>query len=171
MQDVPKIARVRLPRAMPGTVGAHPDADLLTAFAEQSLSKSERGQVMEHLAHCGDCREVVALALPAMEAQFVPVRARSGGGWLSWPVLRWGVVAAGVLVTSVGVLEYKQHTEQKVALVSSPTRLEEKLNAPQSQSPAPETYAPMVNPESRERPKNTARRGGPRGKGAQAAGR
>ena len=156
MQDVPKIVRVRLPRAVPGTVGAHPDADLLTAFAEQSLVESERGQVMEHLAHCGDCREVVALALPATEAQSAPVPVHRGGRWLSWPVLRWGVVAAGtVLVTSVGVLEYKQHTEQKVALVSTPTRVGEKITASQAENPLPVTNAPAPH-QARERTSDSA---------------
>jgi Photosynthesis system II assembly factor YCF48/Putative zinc-finger len=156
MQDVPKIVRVRLPQAAPGTVGTHPDADLLTAFAEQSLSKSEQERVMEHLARCGDCREVVALALPAMEAQHEPVPVHRSGRWLSWPVLRWGVVAAGtVLVTSVGVLEYKQHTEQKVALVSTPTRGEEKITASQAENPLPATNAPAPH-QARERTSDSA---------------
>jgi len=140
-----------LPRAMPGTVGAHPDADLLTAFAEQSLSKSEQGQVMEHLARCGDCREVVALALPATEAQVVPVSVRPSGGWLSWAVLRWGVVAAGfVLVTSVGVLQYQRRSQQGVALVSSAVRQEQTIAAPQAQTPAPVTAAKGAAPQARE---------------------
>ena len=65
MQDVPKIVLKRLQEtSAPGT---HPDADLLTAFAEQSLPEPERVRVMDHLARCSDCREVLALALPAME--------------------------------------------------------------------------------------------------------
>jgi len=159
MQDMPKIVRVRLPQATPGTLGAHPDADLLTAFAERSLSKSERERVVDHLAFCGDCREVVALALPAAEAYGTQVSVRQGGGWLSWPVLRWGVIAAGIaLVTSVGVLEYKQRTEQKIALVSSSTRVEEKVTAQLGQSLPPETNASTVNPEGRDRTKNSETR-------------
>ena len=172
MQDVPKIVRVRLPPPGPGTVGIHPDADLLTAFAEQSLSKSERERVMEHLTRCGDCREVVALALPATDAQSAPVPVHRGGRWWSWPVLRWGVVAAGtVLVTSVGVLEYKQRAEQKIALVSNPTRVEEKVTAQLGQSLPPETNASTVNPEGRERTKNSETRELRRGQGAEASGR
>src|SRR5271168_3001549 len=96
MQDVPKIVLKR----MQETAGAeaHPDADLLTAFAEQSLGESERSGVMEHLARCNDCRELVALALPAAEA--VAVKTSSGptrAGWLSWPVLRWSVAMAGII--------------------------------------------------------------------------
>jgi hypothetical protein len=75
MAEVPKIVYDRLraarpvpdrPLAEPGAPEqSHPDADLLTAFAEQALSATERDGVLDHLALCGDCREVIALALPA----------------------------------------------------------------------------------------------------------
>src|SRR5467141_586230 len=120
MQDVPKIVRARLQRPMPVTAEPHPDADLLTAFAEQSLAGHERDHVLQHLAHCGDCREVVALALPATEA-VAAVKSESAGrsGWFSLPVLRWGVVAAGILaVGSIGVLELRQRSDEKM-LVST----------------------------------------------------
>ena len=68
MQDVPKIVRARLQRESPAAADPHPDADLLTAFAEQSLTAREQEPMLEHLARCGECREVVALALPATEA-------------------------------------------------------------------------------------------------------
>jgi hypothetical protein len=110
MQDVPKIVSARLQRPTPAKAESHPDADLLTAFAEQSLADSERSGVLDHLAHCSDCRDVVALALPATEAvAMTSLASPARTGWFSWPVLRWGVVAAGILVvTSVGVLQYKQ---------------------------------------------------------------
>jgi hypothetical protein len=114
MQDVPKIVRARLQRPEPLMAESHPDADVLTAFAEQSLTGRERDQVVEHLARCGDCREVVALALPATEAVAASkVGSPERSSWFSLPVLRWGVVAAGVLAfTSVGVLQYRQRQEK-----------------------------------------------------------
>lgn len=134
MQNVPKIVQARLQRAADEI---HPDADLLTAFAEQSLGESERGQVMEHLARCGDCRDVVALALPAIDAEPASSsnsNVRSGSlipAWLTWPALRWGVVTAGiVLVTSVGLLRYKERTQQNAALIPGPAQNEEKAIAP-----------------------------------------
>jgi len=54
----------------------HPDAESLSAFAEQALGERERGRVLEHLAVCGRCRRVVALAREAADAEVV--RARSG---------------------------------------------------------------------------------------------
>ena len=65
MTEVPKIVYDRLRAALPEQ--AHPDADLLAAFAEQAISATERDGVLQHLALCGDCREVVALALPAAD--------------------------------------------------------------------------------------------------------
>src|ERR1700730_16072619 len=58
MTEVPKIVYDRLRAAFPER--AHPDADLLAAFAEQALSATERDGVLQHLALCGDWRDVVA---------------------------------------------------------------------------------------------------------------
>jgi hypothetical protein len=106
MSNVPKIVLKQLQTP----AGEHPDADLLTAFAEQLLPESERTLVLDHLSLCSDCREVIALALPATEAVNVGVSARpTRAGWLTIHALRWGVVAVGVLVvTSFGVLQYRQ---------------------------------------------------------------
>lgn len=45
----------------------HPDAELLNAFAEHVLDERERGQVFAHLAVCGRCRQVLALAQQAAQ--------------------------------------------------------------------------------------------------------
>jgi len=110
MQNFPKIVRERLDAATPAA--HHPDANVLTAFAESSLPDGERGAVVEHLARCRDCRDVVALALPASEdlqKVFVPVR-----GWLSWPALRWGFVTVGIVaIAGVGFLQLHRRQELK----------------------------------------------------------
>jgi hypothetical protein len=108
MQNVPKIVRERLQAATPAV--NHPDADALTAFAEHSLPAGERDVVLEHLARCGDCRDVVALALPATEPVQVVVNP-SPRGWLTWPALRWAFVAAGIVaIASFGILQYQKST-------------------------------------------------------------
>jgi hypothetical protein len=63
MQNVPKIVRERLKAATPAA--QHPDANALAAFAERLLPERERALVFDHLARCGDCRDIVAWALPA----------------------------------------------------------------------------------------------------------
>ena len=173
MQNVPKIVQARLQRIPPGAAQDHPDADLLTAFAEQSLSERERSRVLGHLALCGDCREVVALALPATETVTTLSSARvAGGPWLSWPVLRWAAVAAGiVLVTSVGVLQYKQRVRQNAALVSSPAWQEGKIitasQSPQPSAPPPAQQA--IVPQYTKEAKQTATRKMSRAESARAA--
>ena len=96
MADLPKIVRQRL-RQKPGEM--HPDADLLTAFAERALGERERAQVLAHLAACADCREVVALARPQDEAEAAAAAPRGARGW----VLRWQTAAALVTVAVAAV--------------------------------------------------------------------
>jgi len=116
MTDAPKILTDRLralsSRAPHATM--HPEADLLAAFAEQALSPAERDGVLEHLALCGECREVVALALPVSETVATPTSTEiHHGGTRSepqpipsrklrfpWPTLRWAALAAGVAVAA-----------------------------------------------------------------------
>jgi hypothetical protein len=143
MQNVPKIVRDRLQRLGSVPAESHPDADLLTAFAERSLVGGEREHVLRHLAQCGDCREIVMLALPATEvaapAAFGnPTRA----GWLRWPVLRWGVVAAGLLaVTSIGVLRLG-HRENRTLTTASLVQRNQLASAEPSASNSLSTSAP-----------------------------
>ncbi len=63
--ELPKPIREALARQM--AHDAHPSADVLTAFAEQGLHHDERQRVIDHLAQCTECREVVFLASNAVE--------------------------------------------------------------------------------------------------------
>jgi hypothetical protein len=61
MEQFPKFVASRLAsRQQPG--GVHPDADILTAFAENRLYPAERKPLLAHLATCAECREVMAVA-------------------------------------------------------------------------------------------------------------
>jgi hypothetical protein len=130
MQNVPKIVRERLNAATPAV--NHPDADVLTAFAERSLPELDRTVVLEHLARCGDCRDVVALALPATEPVQTAVRP-SPSGWLTGPVLRWAFVTAGVVaIASFGVL-YPRRSQLATMDSKSSPRVEVAANEPKKQ--------------------------------------
>jgi hypothetical protein len=114
MEQLPKIAQRRLQEN--SKPGLHPDPDLLAAFAEKSLNDRERVQVLQHLADCADCRDVVSLAMPQVESTATPGAERSR--WLSWPMLRWGALAACVVVVSAAVTlryERRQAGESSVA--------------------------------------------------------
>ncbi len=118
MQELPKIALARLkgksttPKtaapaesdsSFPG--GEHPDANLLAAFAEKSLTEKEHAQVLHHLSQCADCRVVAAFALPEEPAEPVPARVAAPRSWYAWPVVRWGALAAALgTLTMVVVL-------------------------------------------------------------------
>ena len=76
MTEVPKIVHHRLRAVTPAREvleQTHPDADVLTAFAEQALAAREREGVLQHLALCADCRDIVALALPEFDTVTPPV--------------------------------------------------------------------------------------------------
>jgi hypothetical protein len=152
MAELPNIVRERLKVSRP--TAAHPDADVLTAFTERVLPESERAVVAEHLARCHDCRDILALALPAsvvLETVRVPLPAR--GGWLRAPVLRWGVVAAGLAVLAiVGLLQYQRGrgpetlTAARQAAVHLPeARTTPKILADNSVRPAPSAAAGSAN--------------------------
>jgi len=126
MPNVPKIVRERL-RAATAAVN-HPDADLLTAFAERSLPEVDRGVVLEHLARCVDCRDIVALALPATDSEQTVLRP-STGGWLTWPALRWSVVAAGVIaIASLGVVQYRGRLRREPLAAQTPMASQNQKN-------------------------------------------
>jgi len=140
MTEVPKIVYDRLRAALPEQ--AHPDADLLTAFAEQALSGAEREGVLQHLALCEDCRDVVTLSLPA--ADTTPPQTADENGVrttvpqaesraprklsLAWPTLRWAALAAGAVAAAAVLLVHpgklNQATppsvNQQVATVAPP---------------------------------------------------
>lgn len=138
MENIPKIVSERLRVAAAGAVG-HPDANVLTAFAEHSLTERERAGVMEHLARCGECRDVIALALPATEsAQTVQLVAPSHS-WFAW---RWGFAITGIVViASFGLLQYQHRTQKpSVAAYVKPRAEEEKATA--QNQPLPTVAAP-----------------------------
>lgn len=89
MQVLPKIVLERLKRKI--VANQHdrespienrqcPDANLLAAFVEKTLSKRERTEVLDHLSHCADCREVVALTLSPIEVARPHACPPEGGG-------------------------------------------------------------------------------------------
>jgi hypothetical protein len=149
MEKVPKIVLKRL--QSPATE-SHPDPDQLTAFAEHSLAGRERDQVLDHLARCGDCREVVTLALPP-EVE-LPALAHKSTNWFLWPGLRrqsgmrWAALAAAaVLIASIGTVRYLRHQSGELASNVVPSKKELATPAQSlplsSQVAAPQSVAPQ----------------------------
>jgi hypothetical protein len=139
MAEVPKIVRERL--KVPSPTGNHLDADLLTAYSEQMLSKRERTIVLEHLSRCADCRAVVALALPASEVvQALPRPSRS---WLAWPAFRWGFASAGLAVIAIfASLQYRHQSAPELTQKTAAPALEAKTEPTPPISAAEEKAPP-----------------------------
>jgi hypothetical protein len=149
MPELPKFAIERL--KVSAALGMHPDADVLTAFAERSLPASERAVVLEHLARCGDCRDVLALAAPATETvEFERASFGLRSRW-GWPVLRGLAVAAGVVaVAAVGIHQYRQRTPAN-AIVARGVERDQVAASPVpnvagTAAPGAETVPPSAEP-------------------------
>jgi len=96
MDAVRKLVSEGLQRQVPGP---HPDADLLSAFAEKALPESERVQILAHLGECGDCRQIVFFALPdsAEPQKVLAIERRPRSSF----ALRWGTLAAAIAVCAI----------------------------------------------------------------------
>jgi hypothetical protein len=104
MAELPKIVKSRLAQQRSADFAAHPDANLLAAFAEQTLLERERMAVSAHLAQCADCRESLALAGMAQPVAEPAAAAPKRHWFLEW---RWvGAAAAACCVIAV-VLQYR----------------------------------------------------------------
>jgi hypothetical protein len=122
----------------------HPDANLLAAFAEKTLSERERTQLLNHLAECAECREIAAFALPEEAGEPELISATAGRRWTPWPILRWGATAAVLATLAVVVmlhpgiwnrrLELSRETPPSGTITSAPSA----LPAPPSAQPPPE---------------------------------
>ena len=134
----------------------HSDAESLSAFAEQALGERERGQVLAHLAVCGRCRQVVALAhearLAAAEEKQLAAAKREAiqpfAWWRSWRFV-WvpATVAAAFAVAlfSVNLRHEEQNAQlarnerqevtQTVATPEAPAQQEQAQAAPPAVAP------------------------------------
>ncbi len=139
MPELPKIAVRRLGAGTGSS--SHPDANLLTAFLENSLSARERTAILQHLSACDDCRDIVSLSLPEQSVTVVtaatPVSSR-----LAWPVLRWAALAACVVVVGAAVmLRHQPHSKSQESIAvqtSNPVSSEAKVvTAPPASAPPP----------------------------------
>jgi Photosynthesis system II assembly factor YCF48 len=146
MDAIKKLVSGRLKAYAAGT---HPDPELLTAFAENSLSVRDREGMLNHLSACTDCREVLYLALPdPAEAQQVLAQSSASWSWFSRKprlAMRWATLAASVvilgsvLVTNRGMFTQhlrsgaapaKDTSQQQVAELKTPPEVDQIAEAP-----------------------------------------
>ncbi len=140
MEKMPGIVRSRLARKTPEQ-SAHPDANLLAAFAERTLLERERAAVIAHLAECADCRECVALACATTEPE-MPAAARqsAGAGFGEWfRQWRWILSsAAACCVIATALLRFGEPPARVISVsVSSKTAQPQIMDALKSEPAAP----------------------------------
>jgi hypothetical protein len=146
MEKLPQSVLKQLQGSM-GESGPHPHPDLLTAFSENSLPAQERTSVLDHLARCKDCRDILAIAASAaefpVESKTLPAAGFAPSPWFVWPAFRWAALAAGVLiVASVGILQFG-HKGQTRQLASNSLSNGTSFNA--TVHPSSEVAEPLPN--------------------------
>ncbi len=166
-RGIPKSARDLL--ASQGSGTEHPSADLLNGYVEQSLSAAEKAGLVQHLAACEDCREVVFLASTAGEEQTAASIAEPGRVWRGW---KWAVPAVAVLalVSSILVEHRQAPAPRRPAEIQSTQSKNDTLPSPRAttpdlarnESPASHVTARSTfeaKPDSRERLRTTTTSG------------
>lgn len=100
-----------------GQHGFHPDAESLSAFSEQVLGERERGEVLAHLAVCARCRQVVALAREAADADnkraAVPPRKTTAPNawWKQWRLV-WVPTAVVAAFAAASISVYIERADR-----------------------------------------------------------
>ena len=127
--------------------GMHPDAESLTAFAEQLLPAAEREEILTHMSVCGRCREVVFLAQQAAEedqpapmaaAVDAPIKPRTS--WFNW---KWAWIPAAACAGLIGiaVVQHSRRvvTEMQTAVNVAPTDALHTAGSPKAEVQNPVT--------------------------------
>ncbi len=147
--------------------GSHPDVEILSAFAEQALSGTEREQVLAHMAVCGRCREVVFLAQEAnageehasvetVQESRAPLSRKWFGGW-RWA---WVPLAALAGLVSIAVVQHvrKSGETSQVARNASPPETMQEASPTQASTHGSSPSAMQQAPKRAEQDRATSAR-------------
>jgi Putative zinc-finger len=121
----------------------HPDAETLSAFTEQALDAKERDEVLKHLAVCGRCRQVVALAREAAGAEVAAARhevVRPGAWWRSWGL----VLGPAAALAATAVIAFYIH-DRAVERTAEVAKLEQQQTSETNASPPQATPQPRLD--------------------------
>ncbi len=178
MAEVPKIVSERL--RSQAVVGEHPNANLLSAFAERALTQQEQEQVLDHLSRCAECREVVALsALSQVEEERLVaagrVSASANRPWWRSPIVHWSALTAAALVVLIAVGERKrlrpEHSASAPAIVSHEPAEKQTASAPATVPAPPEQKQPQKLAETAKPPRRAQAFNAPQPMGAVSRGK
>ena len=140
-------------RLLKRSLGAHsaagdevcPDPDLLAAYTDGGLSRSDALQVERHASSCAMCTQILALVVQAEPA---PSIASPGGILAAWRMWRWAIpvatltTVAGLWFVSTRPPVVRDNTAPNVGVqVAEPAR-EVAQEEPKIAAAPPQTYAP-----------------------------
>jgi hypothetical protein len=141
---------------------SHPDADLLTAFMENSLTAAERTSMLEHLARCPTCREVVAISSEQVQRQVAPQTAAPRQSFWNWAMLRWAAPALALVIVGAAVMLRDRSHESNMVPTSAPTAARQRVETsqpaevqPRAEEPAAQVAAKPAAPAKESFRKNT----------------
>lgn len=152
MDTVKKLVSRRL---ISGQVGEHPDPELLTSLAENSISRHDRSTVFDHLSTCADCRNIFYLAITESadyQQAFALPRKQSRLAF------RWATLAASVIIVGAVVISnrgmFTEHSalKREIATYSTPPtetaspKTEAAVHEPAEPARAAEETRPKVRP-------------------------
>jgi|SRR5215469_16499937 len=161
--QLPKIVAARLER---GSLPEHPDPDLLNAFTEQELGGKELDSVLEHVAACAECRHILVLAAPELIPEATST-AFENSAWLRMPIIRWGAVAACLVIVAAAILVRRGEGPTRRENLAASTEQSAAAPKPLGTAQLPATMAgankvPMPTPKSVPQQVRTAKAGGVR---------
>ncbi len=145
MPELSNLIRQRLGAArVPAT---HPDADLVSAYAEGGLPPQERADLTRHLAVCAHCRELLALSMPeaVAAAAAIPLKPRDR----SWGAYVRMAASLAMVVVAVLLLVKETHHAPAARIESAQTNTAQTVPPsapPQSNEAAPSVTVARVAP-------------------------
>lgn len=124
----------------------HPDANLLSAFAERSLTERERAHVFNHLSQCADCREIIARAVGSEPAVIQPAVVPARRRWSAWSTLRWAALAAALGAGAIVVALHPagERKQESISNEGHPTIVADANKS--AQPPGAEAPTPELRP-------------------------
>ena len=138
MPEFTNSLRQRLAANEKSAAQVHPDADMITAYVEESLPSTERETMVAHLAVCEPCREVVVLtqSLLAEPATQTVLTAAAIPRWRRLFTPAFGAAASVVAMAAIAFM-----------VIQLPQKnLKQFSNGPTSRASAQETQQAKVTP-------------------------
>jgi hypothetical protein len=87
--DMDRLLRAVLKPASHEVAGGCPDAAILAAFVEGSLSPGEQSALESHIVNCGRCQETLAVLSHDLPPELDAAPASAWFTWVTRPRLRW----------------------------------------------------------------------------------